>query len=71
MLKLLFWASVLTFDKDFSKKLNTVLFNFLWKGKDKIKRRALVSDYSDGGLKMPHLESIKVSIRPTGFLKLW
>ena len=48
---------MLTFDKDFSKKLNTVLVNFLWKGKDKIKRRALVSDYSDGGLKMPHLES--------------
>jgi len=31
------------------------------KGKDKIKRLTLVSDYSDGGLKMPHLEStIKV-----------
>ena len=57
MLKLLFRASVLTFDKDFFKKLNTTLFNFLWKGKDKIKRLALVSDYSDGGLKMPHLES--------------
>ena len=57
MPKLLFRASVLTFDKDFLKKLNTALFNFLWKGKDKIKRLALVSDYSDGGLKMPHLES--------------
>ena len=57
MPKLLFRASVLTFDKDFLKKLSTALFNFLWKGKDKIKRLALVSDYSDGGLKMPHLES--------------
>ena len=56
MPKLLFRASVLTFDKKFLKQLNTVLFNFLWKGKDKIKRLALVSDYSDGGLRMPHLE---------------
>ena len=32
MPKLLFRASVLTFDKDFLKKLNTALFNFLWKG---------------------------------------
>ena len=29
----------------------------MWKGKDKIKRLALISDYSDGGLKIPHLES--------------
>ena len=48
---------MLTFDKGFLKKLNTALFNFLWKGKDKIKRLALVSDYSDDGLKMPKLES--------------
>ena len=39
------------------KKLNTILFNFLWNGKDKIKRLALIGDYSDGGLNMPHLES--------------
>jgi len=57
MPKLMFRASVLTFDKDFLKKLNTALLNFVWKGKDTIKRLALVSDYSDGGLKMPHLES--------------
>ena len=57
MPKLLLRASVLTFDKKILKQLNTVLFNFLWKGKDKIKRLALVSDYSDGGLRMPHLES--------------
>ena len=57
MPKLLFRASVLIFDRDVLKKLNTVLFNFLWKSKDKIKRLALISDYSDGGLRMPHLES--------------
>ena len=44
MPKLLFRASVLTFDKIF-KKLNTALFNFFIESKDKIKRLALVSDY--------------------------
>ena len=58
---------MLTFDRDLFLKINTALFNFfffnfyyfffLWKGKDKIKRLALVSDYNDGGLKMPHVES--------------
>ena len=38
MPKLLFRGSVLTFDKDFLKILNIVFFNFLRKGKDKIKR---------------------------------
>ena len=32
------------------------MFSFLWKGKDKIKRLALISEYEDGGLKMPHVE---------------
>lgn len=33
------------------------MFSFLWKGKDKIKSLALISEYEDGGLKMPHVES--------------
>ena len=41
----------------FDKLLNTVLFNFLWIGKDKIKRLTLISDYTDSELQMPHLES--------------
>ena len=30
----------------------------IWKGKDKVKRSALISDIEDGGLKAPHLNSI-------------
>ena len=32
--------------------------DFIWKGKDKIKRAALISDIEDGGPKAPHLDSI-------------
>ena len=29
------------------------MFSFVQRGKDKIKRLALISEYEDGGLKMP------------------
>ena len=37
---------------------NRIIFVFIWKGKDKVKRVSLVGDIKDGGLKAPHLESI-------------
>ena len=40
------------------KDVNKIIFDFIWKGKDKVKRSALISDIEDGGLKAPHLESI-------------
>ena len=36
---------------------NKILFNFIWKGKDKVKRSTLISDVENGGLRAPHLES--------------
>ena len=36
---------------------NKILFNFIWKGKDKVKRSILKSDVEKGGLRAPHLES--------------
>ena len=38
--------------------VNKIIFNFIWKGKDKVKRSALISDVEHGGLRAPHLESI-------------
>ena len=40
------------------KDVNKIIFDFIWKGKDKIKRSALISEIEDGGLKAPHLDSI-------------
>ena len=40
------------------KDVNKIIFDFIWKGKDKVKRSALISDIEDGGLKAPHLDSI-------------
>ena len=35
-----------------------IIFDFVWKGKDKVKRVSLVGDIKDEGLKAQHLESI-------------
>ena len=56
--KFMYRASLISFDKEIIKSINSVIFNFVWKGKDKIKRLALISEYEDGGLKMPHTESL-------------
>ena len=44
------------------EEINTLFFNFLWNGKgDKIKRNTVISDYSEGGLRMIVLISFKQS----------
>ena len=58
MPKFMFRASLISFDKDIIKSINSVIFNFVWRGKEKIKRLALISEYEDGGLKMPYPESL-------------
>ena len=54
----LYRASLISVNREFVKDVNEIIFDFIWKGKDKIKRVALISDIEDGGLKAPHLESI-------------
>ena len=54
----LYRASLIPMGKDFVKQANKIIFDFIWKGKDKIKRSTLVSEIEDGGLKAPNLESI-------------
>ena len=43
---------------DVVQKANNMLFRFLWNGTDKMKRLAAIADIENGGIKMPHLESI-------------
>ena len=42
----------------FVKEASKIIFDFIWKGKDKNKRSALISDIEDGGLKASYLNSI-------------
>ena len=51
-------AGMISVGKEVISKVNKLIFDFIWKGKDKVKRLALINDIKDGGLKAPHLESM-------------
>ena len=40
----MFTASVIPVSKELIKEANSVLYNFIWNGKDKVKHLALISD---------------------------
>ena len=70
--KFLYRASQISFPKEIIKSANTIIYDFIWKGKDKVKRRALINNIENGGLKTLHLESLieaqKISFFKGGFL---
>ena len=45
-------ASVIALPKDLVKEVNSILYGFIWNGKDNVKRQALILDLKKGGLKM-------------------
>ena len=56
--KIMSKASLIPVSSELIKEVNKELFSFIWKGKDKVKRSALINDIEDGGLKMLDLESM-------------
>lgn len=56
--KFLYRASQLPLSSEIIKSANKIIYDFIWKGKDKVKRRALINNIENGGLKMIHLESL-------------
>ena len=51
-------AGLISLDKEVIKEANSIIYDFIWKGKDKVKRSSLINVVEYGGLKDPHLESI-------------
>ena len=51
-------AGMISVGKEVISEVNKLIFDFIWNGKDKVKRLALINDIKDGGLKAPHLESM-------------
>ena len=45
------------------KQFNQLLFKFLWKGTDKIRRVSVINKYGEDGLKMIDLETMVKSLR--------
>ena len=59
--------SVLPTPEVFIKQLNTIIYNFLWKGPDKIARLAVINDLKYGGLNLTDLETLTKSLRLAWF----
>jgi hypothetical protein len=56
--KILYRVVLISNKKEFIKKINTLLYSFVWKGKDKVKRTTFINPIDKGGLKMPNIESM-------------
>ncbi len=54
---LVFTASMLPIPDPITKDINKILFNFVWKKRDRIKRRTLFASTKQGGLNMIDIES--------------
>ena len=68
--KFMFRASVISVSKELIKEAKSVLYNFVWIGKDKVRRLALISDIEMGGLKMLDIPSMICAQRITCLKKL-
>ena len=61
--KFVYACSVLPTPRELIKELNKLLFKFLWKGTDKVKRVSVINEYEEGGLRMIDLECMVKSLR--------
>ena len=50
------------------KSLNDLFFEFIWNGKDKIKRSVIIKEYQDGGLRMLNLKAF-INAQKTMWIK--
>ena len=60
--KMTYVFSVLPTPQEFIKQLNTIIYNFLWNGPDKIARLAVVNDIKFGGLRLTDIETSIISL---------
>lgn len=56
-------AALIAVTDDLIKEIISLIYRFIWKGNDKIKRTALINDILEGGLKMLDIQSIILAQR--------
>ena len=61
--KVLYVSSIFPSPLEFIKAFQTIMYNFLWKGPDKIARTAVINDFEFGGLKVTDLTTSIMSLR--------
>jgi len=56
--KLQFMASATEVPREYIRKMKKSIYNFIWSGKDRVKREIIAKPWEEGGLKMPILEDM-------------
>ena len=57
-------TSNLNISKAYIETVNSAIFKFFWKEKKvEIKRRLMISDYDEGGLRGPSIDTVAISLR--------
>ena len=51
-------SSLITVPKSILEEVERISFDFIWRGKDRIKRKILYQDYEFGGLRMTNYETL-------------
>ena len=70
LLRVVYISSLLPTPKNIIKELNHLVYNFLWKGKDKVTRKFAINDY-EGDIKMVGIESMIKSLHLAWLKDLW
>ena len=61
-------GTLIPVSQDLISEINKLLHGFIWKGKYKLKRSALINDIDNGSLKMLNIQSM-ISAQPVISLK--
>jgi len=61
--KMIYPSSVLTTPPEIIKEFNTLVFHFLWNGKDKVTRGSTYAPYDCGGINMVDYENMVKALR--------
>ena len=54
----MFRASAISISKDLVKEAESIFYHFIWNGKDKVRRNAVISEVENGGLFLLGTESM-------------
>jgi len=69
--KLLYSFNILEINKEVIKKVESMIYAFLWGKKERIKRKTLIGSYEDGGICMPDIELIAMSVKAKWLTRLY
>ena len=70
MSKIVFPASLLHVPDSVKVDLKKIIFDFLWKGKDKVKRSVIINTKCNGGLNMTDIDSFLTALKAAWISRL-